>query len=229
MEFSPAKIFLSEQRSQVGDSKYTAHCTFNEYKETFGNLYLFNDEVLAASAEVKMTTAFPAFVVLIPVTGELLYKGKDGAVCDLDVGQVLISRKGAGEHFHVMNMYDDETIHFLHIQIMDPVIDGPAFTILTHFDPEKFRNRFVSAIDGLAEEIPFCISIGQFGGREKAMFRSSDLRSGLFSFVISGAFELEDRLLQPRDGLALWDIDQVELEALSNDATLLIVEVKNYR
>lgn len=227
MDHSPAKIFLSEQRSFVGNSRYRAHCTFDEHREPFGNLFLFNDEVLAAGAEFEMITAFAAYVVLIPVTGELLYRDKDGCVSDLDVGQVMISRKEAGESFRVMNVYEDEEIHYLHIQVKDTGFAGFPSTHIANFSMEEARNRLISIITGQYQ--PFRLSIGQFGGREKAVFSTSDAGTGLFSFVLSGAFEMEDRLLHPHDGLALWDTNQVELEALSNDATLLIVEMENYK
>ena len=45
-------------------------------------------------------------------------------------------------------------------------------------------------------------------------------------FVIHGAFEVENRLLESRDGLAIWNTDRIELEALSNEAILLLLEIK---
>jgi redox-sensitive bicupin YhaK (pirin superfamily) len=44
-------------------------------------------------------------------------------------------------------------------------------------------------------------------------------------YVIEGAFEVQYRLLHARDGLALWEAERVEWEALSNDAILLVLEV----
>jgi len=46
-----------------------------------------------------------------------------------------------------------------------------------------------------------------------------------FCFVIAGAFELENRLLQMRDGLAVNGPCAVELEALSEGALLLTIEL----
>ena len=38
-------------------------------------------------------------------------------------------------------------------------------------------------------------------------------------------FEVQGRLLYPRDGLSLWnEANKMELEALSNDAILLLIE-----
>lgn len=45
------------------------------------------------------------------------------------------------------------------------------------------------------------------------------------AFVLQGTFEVENRLLEAKDGLALWNTANIELEALSNEAILLLLEV----
>lgn len=209
----PATIFLGEQRSVMNN----AYCTF---KKPFGNLYLFNEEVLAADSEKTFIITEPAYVILIPVTGELLYQGMN----DLDVGQVLISKKAAGENFCVKNRYEEDVIQFMHIQIKAPA--GENFTSTARFGLGEFQNNFFDITQSVAENIPFRISMVQLGGRKKAVYKAADLRSLLFSFVLSGAFEIEDRLLHPKDGLALWKIGEVEMEALSNEALVLVIEME---
>lgn len=36
---------------------------------------------------------------------------------------------------------------------------------------------------------------------------------------------MQNRLLEARDGLGLWNVDEIEFEALSNEAVLLILEI----
>lgn len=56
-------------------------------------------------------------------------------------------------------------------------------------------------------------------------FHFADLAGQLAPVVLAGAFEVEGRLLHAHDGLALWDTATVELEALSPDALVLVVEL----
>jgi quercetin 2,3-dioxygenase len=52
----------------------------------------------------------------------------------------------------------------------------------------------------------------------------SNYKVPLFAgFVLQGAFEAEGRLLHERGGLALWDAGEIEIEALSNNAILLLI------
>ena len=72
--------------------------------------------------------------------------------------------------------------------------------------------------------IPSCrLSIGQFQGRDEAVHVLNG--KGCFYYVLAGAFEIQERLLHAGDGLALWDIEQVDLEALSNNAVLLVLDL----
>lgn len=49
-------------------------------------------------------------------------------------------------------------------------------------------------------------------------------KKGVFAFVIEGAFEIQGRLLEAKDGLALWNDNEIEMEALSNGAIILLIE-----
>ena len=50
-------------------------------------------------------------------------------------------------------------------------------------------------------------------------------KNGIYAFVIEGVFEVQDRLLHTKDGLAMWDAEEIDFEALSNGAILLLLEI----
>ncbi len=49
--------------------------------------------------------------------------------------------------------------------------------------------------------------------------------NSLYTFIVDGAFEIEGRLMHARDGLALWNTEKIELEALSNNAIVVVLEL----
>lgn len=68
--------------------------------------------------------------------------------------------------------------------------------------------------------------IGRYDGREEGIYEVQNPDAhGVFVFVIEGAFEVQNRLLHARDGLSLINVAEVDFEALSNDAMLLILEI----
>ena len=68
------------------------------------------------------------------------------------------------------------------------------------------------------------ISIGKYGGRSEGIYQSRKNVRGVFAFVVEGAFEVQNWLIEKRDGLALWNLTEVEFEALSEGAVLLLIE-----
>jgi hypothetical protein len=71
--------------------------------------------------------------------------------------------------------------------------------------------------------------LGRFTGWEAGTYASSPVAKNqtkrVFISVMQGAFEIANRLLPEKDGLALvyQQADRLEFEALSNDAILIIL------
>lgn len=45
------------------------------------------------------------------------------------------------------------------------------------------------------------------------------------SYEMINSFEIQSRLLHPKDGLAIWNTGEIDFETLSNEAILLLFEV----
>lgn len=212
---SKGKIFLSEERGLNELSWFRSYNTFNfgqyynEHKTPFGALYVFNEDTLAGGRSITMQVAEDSDIILIPVVGAV---SCDGNL--VEAGQTQFLSKAAGTSFSITNPYETELVKFLQLWIKVPGTTAPA---LTSFDLDADKNKLV--------EINNRVLTGKFDGREEAVYKISQPGNGLFAFVIEGEFEVQYRLLQPGDSLALWEIDKVELEALSNDAIILIIEM----
>jgi redox-sensitive bicupin YhaK (pirin superfamily) len=212
---SKGKMFLSAERGLNELSWFRSYNTFNfgryynEHKMPFGALYVLNEDTLAGGRSITMEVEDDSDIILIPVVGAV--------VCDdqlVEAGQTQFLSMAAGSSFSVTNPYETELVKFLQLWIKVPGTTAPE---LISFDLDADRNKLV--------EISNHVLIGKFDGREEAVHKISRPGNGLFAFVIEGEFEVQYRLLQPGDSLGLWEIDQVELEALSNNAIILIVEM----
>ena len=62
-------------------------------------------------------------------------------------------------------------------------------------------------------------------GREEVAYKLQDQQRGVFGFVLQGAFEVQYKLMETRDGLALWNAKEIEIEALSNEALIMLIEM----
>lgn len=206
------RIFLSE--AQDGTVK------------SFDRLVMMKEEYLSGGDRVNISPDQSVYEVLIPVTGDLVYHDVHSGRHEVEVGQVMVSQISAGGSFTVNNPYSDEKICFVHLRIIcgEPVLPGNAQ--VTGFELGRNGDHLTDILMSSAKYTrPFKLSMGQFAGRQEAIYKIKKTSEGLFCFVVAGAFEIEGRLLHPKDGLALWDIEFAEIEALSNHALLLIAEI----
>lgn len=217
-----ARIFLADQRGCSETPFLRSYHAFNfgayrhDGREPFGNLYLLNDDTLRAGASLSLTVEEPSEVLLLPVTGGLEYASEVGRGF-LEPGQVGVLSLTGGMTYTVGNPYEKECIQVLQIARSRPVGEGqPGFTGV-NFDLET-KNTLLPLTDAAF--------IGRFDGRAEGVFPVQSAAFGrLFVFVLSGVFEVVNRLLHAGDGLALHfpSGGEVDFEALSNDALLLLV------
>jgi len=229
----PGQIFLADQREVKYTTQFRRYSTFNLGepvnfdKESFGSLYVFNEEQIASSQKITFSVEEDSYIVLFPITGAASFTDPEGNTIYVDVEEVLISQIPAGLLYMIANPYEKEPISFLQFWIKAAT---PLYTVIsqiTSFRLDSVQNQLTRLpVEETVQELPFSVSLGRFNGRSEALYTLKK-QQGLhfFAFVIAGAFEVEGRLLHEKDGLGLWETEEVELEALSNNALILTLEL----
>lgn len=236
----PGKIYLADQRGVLENSQFRRQSTFNfgsfqsEHKAPFGRLYGLNEEALAGGHAVELAVAEDSYIVLLPITGAVAYGASNGAPGTVEAEEILTLSVSAGTVLRLRNPFADELVSFLHLWVRAtaPLApQAPAPGIKTVFEAQMLENQLCELVgarpqnQSLAQPpLPFRLSLGRFMGRHEAVYHVAPGNS-LFAFIIAGAFELESRLLHEKDGVALWNVAAVELEALSNHALVLVLEL----
>jgi len=230
-------MFLAEQRGLNDTAQFRRYSTFsfadyqNPDKVPFGNLFVFNEEYLAASQSLTFTLDQDAYVLLIPITGAINVTDSEGNSTSVDVEELIISQIPGHHSFQITNPYQTEVISFLQLWIKAETHLDAVKSHLSRFSFKSLHNQLAELTGekftlNTAFDLPFSLCLGHFDGRQEAVYTLKDQDTPqLFAFVISGAFEIEGRLLHEKDSLALWDIDKVELEALSENALVLTLEL----
>ena len=67
--------------------------------------------------------------------------------------------------------------------------------------------------------------IAHFDGGKEGYYPLKSKQNGIFVYIIQGAFEFENILLESGDALSLKGIEDVEWECLSKNALLLLLEI----
>jgi hypothetical protein len=221
-----AKIYLSGKRGSEQADGYQGFYTFNHGsysapdREPFFGIKALNDEVLKGQTVKHHIAREDSLVLLLPVVGGVKFRiaDRESRFVEVDSCQLLYIPKNSV--LEISNPYQHELINCI----------TAWFSVETRHDYfEQFSLFNLQSRKNTLTEI-FTTStvkgyLGKFSGRTDHTFTLQSSSRGAFVFVVEGAFEVEKRLIEHRDGLALWNTNAIEFEALSNDAIILIVEL----
>lgn len=224
-----AQIYLADQRGQTQTETRRVQHTLNaegyraEGREAIGPLRTFNEVLLLAGADWTLPVSKTETLVLLPVSGGLMYQ-KGAEEQFLEPGQVGAFSVSEGQPFMIGNPYETETITFLQFSLNRPATgaNSPPDNLITSLNLAE-RNTLQSLL-----ETPGCKGfMGRFDGRAEGLYGVDAPGTVLFVFVLQGVFEVANRLLHTGDGLALHypNTGEMDFEALSPDAILLVLDL----
>ena len=223
-----ATIYLSDQRCCTQTDTFRSFHTFNfgsffdENKRPFGSLQAFNEDTLMPNSSVTHIINAQTTVVILPIFGTIEVKNDfytEGSF--VTTGEAYCYSTVDEEDIEIVNPYDSGMVSYLQIHLQNIDIQPFNTSNETKFDFSMAKNQLLPFF---SNQMNFGF-IGQYEGRKESVYTLNNRQNSVFVFVIEGVFEVQNRLLHARDGLSLSDISEVELEALSNDAVILLVEI----
>ena len=204
IDTSSARMLLAGTRA------HTETTSFRSYQSSFSQQYQLYDNTLAGGESIQLQVEENTIVALLPTVGTIHIAG-EGL---LEAGQVQLLKAAT----IISNPYEHELVNYLQLIFSNTKEEPALYTF-------NLRNKLTDLFAASMQNGLLFASIGKFKGREEIVYETYQQGNGVFVFVLQGAFEVQHRLLETRDGLALWNAEQVEIEALSNDAILLLVEL----
>jgi hypothetical protein len=160
-------------------------------------------------------------VILVPVIGALNYHSNSQKEEFVKSEQVKIIDTQKELPYTVNNPFDKDWINYLHIGFKINSALQPSSTQQIEFKLDElislnFERQFKNQSLGY---------IGIYNGRSTGSYVLQTPGNGIFVYIIKGAFDVHGRLLEYRDGLSLWNTQEIEFEALSNNATIMVLEI----
>lgn len=181
------------------------------------------DIVLNAGKTVIIAADESADLIVLPIAGTLDFRFK-GTEFYSEPGNVHCISLEKGETVEFSNPYKEEAVNFLQLWIKKRYIKANGEKLFSSFEVETNKNSLINLFGNTANDDAIKFYIGSFNGRSEALHQLSKPGNAVFVFIIHGAFEVQYRLLEARDGLMLWNLDEVDLEALSENAVILLAE-----
>ncbi|GAB3802806.1 pirin-like bicupin family protein [Spirosoma humi] len=207
---------------------------FDAHRKPFTSLMALNDNLLVAGCSLNRQVDQQTDLIIIPIVGGLEFDSSVGHGF-VQTGQAHVFSLDTNMELTIHNPYETENINFIEIWFTKPSANFVPACHSSEFDLAT-KNILLPLYDLNTEaqdtiRQPFTGFIGKYDGRRHGVYRAKTVDGqlplpGIFVFVLSGVFEVQDRLLQTGDGLALTNTDGqlIEFEALSHEALLLLFE-----
>lgn len=200
----PVQIYKSDSRGFFNSERHNRFATFNfeQYQDlsrnAFGSLKILNEVILAPQERISRVIKSRTNVIILPLFGGIDYKDSIGNEEFLRVDQIRVLAADDELTVETFNPYENENVSYLEIEF-----EMGRQYFKNYFQQYKFDFNAHNKLHSLFEVERALGFIGLFDGRKHGSFTLRNAKNGVFVFVLNGAFEVEDRLMEAKDGLAL--------------------------
>jgi quercetin 2,3-dioxygenase len=227
---SKGKMFLSAERGHTETDWFRSFNTFqfgnyqHPNKQPFHSLYVLNNDTLAGGKSFSLLVEETSDIIIIPTVGAVRYSDTANNETMIEAGQAQRFTTVKDTTITFENLNEEDPINFIQVWLKKDGSKANFSLQVLDFNLNSHKNQLVELFTSLTDQ-PNRFFIGKFAGREETNYIIAQQSKGLFLYVIEGAFEVAYRLLETGDALALWDMEETEIEALSNDAIILVIDL----
>lgn len=199
-------------------------------RTNFGMLRVLNDDIVSAGAGFGTHPHDNMEIVSIPLSGSLEHKDSMGNTQIIKTNEVQIMSAGNGVLHSEYNHSKEEPVNFLQVWVLPKKKDIRPRYQQKVFEPADRVNKIqtvVSPEPGNALKInqDARFSLATFEAGYEASYKLHTDQNGVYVFIIEGEAEVAGEPLQKRDGMGVWETNEVSLKSTAPKTELLLIEV----
>lgn len=202
----------------------------NPERMNFGVLRVLNDDTVAPGMGFGKHPHNNMEIISIPLEGDLRHEDSMGNKTIIRKGDIQIMSAGTGVAHSEFNANNDREVKFLQIWVIPNVQNTePSYGQIT-VDDQARKNTLLEIVSPVGQGSGMDIhqdawfSIGTLDSGFETRYKINKSGNGVYIFVLEGAVEVNGQTLERRDGFGIWEIDELNITALSN-AEVLLMEV----
>jgi len=227
-------LHKAETRGHANHGWLDSHHTFsfanyyNPDRMHFGVLRVLNDDVVSGGMGFGRHPHDNMEIISIPLEGDLEHQDSMGNTTVIRNGDIQVMSAGTGIQHSEKNKNQDKKVKFLQIWVFPNKRNvTPRYDQLTLKAPDR-HNKLQQVLSPNADDEGVWIHqdtwfhLGTLDKGNKQNYQIRKKGNGVYAFIISGEVTIAGQPLAARDGLGLWDIDQIDIVADSNTEILLM-------
>ena len=209
--------------------------SFADYHEPdrvhFGALRVLNDDTVAGGMGFGTHPHENMEIISIPLEGDLEHKDSMGNTQVIKYGDIQVMSAGSGIQHGEKNKNHDKPVKFLQIWVFpnkNNVTPRYGQITLNIADRKNKLQQIVSPNkeDGdtwINQDAWFYLTSLDKGKQLDYTLKRKE--NGVYVFILEGDFTIAEEKLSRRDGIGISGTDKVTIEATSDKAELLLIEV----
>ncbi|MBK7807920.1 MAG: pirin family protein [Saprospiraceae bacterium] len=227
-------LHKAETRGHANHGWLDSHHTFsfanyyNPDRMHFGVLRVLNDDVVSGGMGFGRHPHDNMEIISIPLEGDLEHQDSMGNTTVIRNGDIQVMSAGTGIQHSEKNKNQDKKVKFLQIWVFPNKRNvTPRYDQLT-LKAEDRHNKLQQVLSPNVDDEGVWIHqdawfhLGTLDKGNKQNYQIRKKGNGVYAFIISGEVTIAGQPLAARDGLGLWDIDQIDIVADSNTEILLM-------
>lgn len=203
---------------------------YNPERMHFGVLRVLNDDVVSGGRGFNTHPHDNMEIISIPLEGDLEHKDSMGNTAVIKEGDVQVMSAGTGITHSEFNRNKDQEVKFLQIWLFPNKRNvQPRYDQISIRDIEK-KNAFYQVLSPNADDEGVWIhqdawfSMAKFDAGQGDCYELNRKENGVYLFVLDGEVTVAGEKLSKRDGMGIWNVDDLTLVSDSN-ARVLLMEV----
>ena len=206
---------------------------YNPVRAGFGLLRVFNDDFVQPQNGFGLHAHANMEIISVMLAGSMNHTDSLGYKEVVHKDWVQIMSAGSGLRHEEHNVGQDE-VNFLQIWIEPKLQNVTPCYQRRYFPEEKRLNKLVTIVSN-EEGQSHCwinqsakLSLGYFEPGQPLTYGLNPLNKAVFIFNISGTLQVNDQTLNQREGIGIWETNQLQFNFLTNSKFLLIEEPINH-
>ncbi|WP_077405790.1 pirin family protein [Cellulophaga omnivescoria] len=194
----------------------------------FGALRVLNDDKVSEGRGFGTHPHKNMEIISIPLKGDLQHQDNMGNATIIKEGDIQVMSAGTGIMHSEYNKNKDKPVEFLQIWIIPNKTNvKPRYDQISLKELEK-PNSFYQILspntndDGVWIYQDAWFNLGTFTENTTTNYALNKKNNGVYAFVLEGNVSIEGEQLSKRDGVGLWETDNITINASKNSKVLLM-------
>jgi redox-sensitive bicupin YhaK (pirin superfamily) len=200
----------------------------NPERMNFGALRVLNDDTVSGGQGFGQHPHKNMEIISIPLKGDLEHKDSMGNTTVIKEGDIQVMSAGTGVFHSEYNKNKNEEVQFLQIWVLPKTQNvSPRYDQISTRDL-AVKNSFYQILSpnnwdrGVWIHQDTWFYMGDFEVENSSTYTLNNSNNGLYIFILEGSIVIEDIVLKKRDGLGIWDTDQITLLTKAPSKILLM-------